>query len=385
MILSEKNCVNLALFSLFVKMLITPWATGSYEQEVIKLLNYACDALILLTVLAYIPYVLKLFSFVYFVFFILLLNLATSTLIYTDGSVFDAVNSHLRVYSPLLFFTMLASYFSKAPEFAISISIKFCVFTLILLILGLIVLPPSENRLELWWPAYFGSIHTTSFMAMSIFFISFALMMAKEMKQNILLCIGIVVFCCVFWGWGVRTVSGAILILLGVFYLNKIRFNSNQGLLRIVVISILLTFAFMIAFIFDFRTFDNFTSGRISMYGEKLDQLSNNTFFNWLIGNGAGSDLIMTDFWWWGAKGAHSDFITFLVEGGLVYFALTSYVLIRFYQFINKSKGKFLLISFIFTSLISNGYLVRPLPSYLFFFSLAIVYAFYNKRDINER
>tara|TARA_R110001592_G_scaffold148193_1_gene372973 strand:- start:4420 stop:4857 length:438 start_codon:yes stop_codon:yes gene_type:complete len=144
-------------------------------------------------------------------------------------------------------------------------------------------------------------------------------------------------------------------------------------------------FAFMITFIFDFRTFDNFTSGRISMYSEKLDQLSNNTFFNWLLGNGAGSDLIMTDFWWWAAKGAHSDFITFLVEGGLIYFGLTSYTVIKFYKLLNRSEGKLLLISFIFTSLISNGYLVRPLPSYLFFFTLAIIYAFFNKRDMNER
>ena len=385
MIFSEKTCVNLALIALFIKMLVSPWTTGNYEQEVMKLINYACDGFILLAVLAYIPFVLKLFSFVYLVFFILLLSSVTSTLIYTDGSAFDAVSSHLRVYSPFLFFTMLTSYFYRVPKFAISTSIKFCTFTVIFLVVGLVFLPSSDNRLESWWPAYFGGPHTTSFMAMSVFFISFSLFMVGEIKQNRLLFIGVVVFCCVFWGWGVRTVSGAILILLGAFYLNKMRFNNNQGLLRVVSISMLLIFAFMIIFILDFRTFDNFTSGRLSMYGVKLDQLSNNTFFNWLVGNGAGSDLIMTDFWWWEAKGAHSDFITFLVEGGLIYFGLTSYILIRFFKLFNKSEGKLLIIAFSFTSLISNGYLVRPLPSYLFFFTLAIVYAFFNKRDTNER
>jgi hypothetical protein len=385
MILSEKNCINLALFALFIKMLISPWATGSFEQEAIKSLYYACDALILLTVFTYIPYVFKVFSFIYVIFFILLLSFVTSTLIYTDGSALGAVNSHLRVYSPLLFFTMLASYFSKTPKFAVSISVKFSLFTVVLLIVGLIFLPPFENRLELWWPAYFGGAHTTSFMAMSVFFISFTLLMVGKINQNTLLFIGVVVFCCVFWGWGVRTVSGAILILLGAFYLNRMRFNNNQGILMVVVISITLMFAFMITFIVDLRTFDNFTSGRISMYGEKIDQLSNNTFLNWLLGNGSGSDLIMTDFWWWAAKGAHSDFITFLVEGGLIYFGLTSYVLIKLYKLFNLSEGKFLLISFSFTSLISNGYLVRPLPSYLFFFTLAIIYALFNKRDVNER
>jgi hypothetical protein len=279
----------------------------------------------------------------------------------------------------------LASYFSKVPKFAVSISIKLCVFTAILLIAGLIFLPSYENRLELWWPAYFGGAHTTAFMAMSIFFISFALFTVGEIKQNTLLFIGGVVFCCVFWGWGVRTVSGAILILLGAYYLNRMRFNNNQGLLWVAIIAILLVFTFLITFVIDFRTFDNFTSGRISMYGEKLDQLSNNTFFNWLLGNGAGSDLIMTDIWWWAAKGAHSDFITFLVEGGLIYFGFTSYILIKFSKLFNNSEGTFLLISFAFTSLISNGYLVRPLPSYLFFFTLAIIYTFFNKRDINER
>ena len=116
------------------------------------------------------------------------------------------------------------------------------------------------------------------------------------------------------------------------------------------------------------------------MYGEKVIQLSENSLFSWVAGNGSGSDLIETDVWWWAAKGAHSDLITFLVEGGLVYLLCTLFVMYKLYSSFERSNSRFIIIALLFTSTFSNGYLVRPLAAYLLFFSLALSFAMSTKK-----
>ena len=93
----------------------------------------------------------------------------------------------------------------------------------------------------------------------------------------------------------------------------------------------------------------------------------------WIIGNGAGSDLIETDIWWWAAKGAHSDVITFLVEGGII--SLISIMYCCYWVFIRVDyHGKLIMVGLLFTSVISNGYLVRPEAAYLLCFALALCF-----------
>lgn len=121
---------------------------------------------------------------------------------------------------------------------------------------------------------------------------------------------------------------------------------------------------------------DKISSGRLTMYGDKFELLGSYTFIEILFGRGFGSDLIVTEKWWWDEKGSHSDYITYVIENGIFYL-LTFLVVILSLIRINR-KTNLIIISLVFgyllTSLISNGIAVRPLAGYVFFMGLAFIY-----------
>lgn len=383
MLFSEKLIINIALVALFFKLLLSPWSTGDFESPVFVSLNYLCDAVILASIILYLPFVDKKFTFIYVMTLVLGLSFVLSTMLLTDNTIFKSVSAHLRVYLPLLFLTMLASFFARNPTFAINIAKKQAFFAALLLFIGLIILPVSHNRTEVWWPSYFGGLHTTAYVAMSVFFTAFSLYLSKQVKGRSVVIIGLIVFYCVFFGWGVRTITGAFLIAAGLYFIDKIRIDGLKIMQLVMFVFVPLSF-FLLIFTIDIDNLDHFTSGRLSMYAEKVDQLSRNSLFSWFFGNGAGSDLIATDVWWWAVKGAHSDFITMLVEGGLIYLGGTLFIFYKFYNLFSTSPARFLILAFLFTSAFSNGYLVRPLPCYLFYFSLALLYSQLGRENANK-
>jgi hypothetical protein len=380
---SEKLIINIALAALFFKLLLSPWSTGDFESPVFITLNYLCDGVILASIICYIPFTDQKLSFIYITAIVLALSFVLSTVLLTDNTIFKGVSVHLRVYLPLLFLTMLASFFSRNPIYAINIAKKQAIYAALLLFLGLIFLPVSHNRTEVWWPSYFGGLHTTAYVAMSVFFTSFALYLTQQIKGRSVVVIGVVVFCCVFFGWGVRTITGAFLIAAGLYLVDKFRVDGLKIMQLVMLVFVPLGF-FLLILTTDIDNFDHFTSGRLSMYSEKIDQLSRNTLFAWFFGNGAGSDLITTDIWWWAAKGAHSDLITMLVEGGVIYLGGTLFIFYKLYNMFSTSPARFLILAFLFTSAFSNGYLVRPLPCYLFYFSLALLYSQLGRKNVEK-
>ena len=118
------------------------------------------------------------------------------------------------------------------------------------------------------------------------------------------------------------------------------------------------------------------------MYGEKIDQLAGYNFFEWLFGKGSGSDLIITEIWWWEKKGAHSDVITFLIENGIIYLLLFIYMFIKLAILSVKVNLIYLviLLGCLFSSTISNGIFSRPIAGYIMFMVLAYIYL-----DVNNR
>lgn len=375
MLLSERLCIYLAMLSLVVKMAISPLATGDYQIASFRLVNYACDAGILFSVLLYLPYTYKAFLFIHSAFWLLLFFFVLSTLMYTNAGGGAAISQHLKVYLPLLFFSMLASYFHRNKASAIGFSRLIAIITAFLLVLGLLILPVSMNRMEVWWPSYFGGLHTTAYMAMAVLFISYAFVLNGRLSGRTFVVISALILLCIFFGWGVRTAASAIVLLIFFVYLRKVKLG-NAPLLLLSFPLMILGMIFILVFVVGTDEFDYLTSGRISMYQDKFKQLAGNSMINWLIGNGAGSDLIETDIWWWAAKGAHSDLLTFLVEGGVGYLLVTLAVIVKIYKLLGKSEARFFLFVFVFTSTFSNGYFTRTLPAYVFLFSLALAFAF---------
>lgn len=379
----EKVYINIALCSLCVKLLISPLATGDYLLSFVSDFNQLLDILILCCVILYIPFTLKQFSFLYIIAFISGLTYCLSTMIYTDNNVTSAITSHFRIYLPLLFFTMLASYFSKNIKFGIIISKWLCLFISILLIAGLILLPYSGNRGDVWLPSYFGGVHTTAYVALSVFFILYALLVTGEISKKIMIASGFMILATISLGWGVRTVTGAALIFIALLISTSLKTKDTTLFTSFFPLTIAVLFCIIILFVAT-PEFDIFTSGRISMYLEKVDQLVQNESLSWLIGNGAGSDLIVTDVWWWEAKGAHSDLLTFLVEGGIIYLFLIMLVFFKIYQNFIHSNIKFIVVAFLFTIIFSNGLITRPLPAYVFYVSLALAFAYLYKESDKE-
>ncbi|WP_199482744.1 hypothetical protein [Vibrio owensii] len=384
MFYTQHQIIRVSLLALLVKLVISPVSTGDYETATFSMINNICDAAILLTVLIFIPYTYNRFVLFHKTFIVLLVAFTLSTVIYTEQSAFTALVFHLKVYLPILFFAMLASYFDQEKEFAIKICRLIMVVTVLLIVIGVIILPDSNNRLNIWWPSYFGGLHTTSYAAVAVFFIAYSLYLCEKMTLIKLCFVGGVVFYSILLGWGVRTASLSIIIFFISVALNSLSINERKVLYIIFPVLILIVL-FFIVFFLGTDSFDSLTSGRISMYEEKIIQLSENSLLSWFIGNGSGSDLIETDIWWWAAKGAHSDLITFLVEGGLVYFICTLFVMYKLYSNFERSNSRFIIIALLFTSTFSNGYLVRPLAAYLLFFSLALSFAMRTKKVDYER
>lgn len=385
LVLRERSVVFLALGALALKMLIAPWATGDFSIGIMKNVSYLCDGLIMLSVLAYIPFTHSKFSFIYGVFFTLAITYSVSTILYTDKSFGSAINSHLRVFLPMLYAAMLSSFFTKRLDLAVVICKFVVIYTAFLLVIGLLILPVSYNRgAQVFWPTYFGGLHTTAYVAIATFFLCYVLHVQGSIRKWALVLIGIAVFGAIFFGWGVRTTSLSMLIFVGILFVRSQRIFGIP-LSYLVVPVFIVSLVYVLVLFLGSSEFDFLTSGRLSMYGEKMIQLSRNSAATWIIGNGYGSDLIITAIWWWEAKGSHSDILTFLVEGGLLYLGLTLFIIIKLYRYIAISEAKFLFISYLFTSLISNGYFTRTLPSYLFFFSIALIYAYIQNEKLQAK
>lgn len=61
-----------------------------------------------------------------------------------------------------------------------------------------------------------------------------------------------------------------------------------------------------------------FSSGRTGTYSDRMVLLRNRSIPTLLFGSGPGSDVVYSSVWWWEAKNSHNDFLTSLIEGGLL-------------------------------------------------------------------
>jgi hypothetical protein len=175
------------------------------------------------------------------------------------------------------------------------------------------------------------------------------------------------------FGWGVRTIALACLLFYSTLIMRRIGLRPAYFL---IIMAILITIILSAMIIFGMLTSEDIvhaTSGRLAMYLERVIFLSNNSFLEWAFGHGAGSDLMDSDVWWWGEKGAHNDFLTFLTEHGVVFLLSLMGLVYCLFTLLKCEEGRVLLLIFLMTSLMSNGYLVRPGAAYSFMFALLLL------------
>jgi len=103
------------------------------------------------------------------------------------------------------------------------------------------------------------------------------------------------------------------------------------------------------------------------MYSEKFDQISNASLSQLALGHGPGSDLIDSQQWWWGKRGAHNDYLTALIEQGMVFLLLLLLLLAFIVRYDSNRSFHIIFSAYLFASLVSNGFMSRPLCAYILF------------------
>lgn len=378
--------VYLGIAALIIKLLISPNfddVEGDVYED--KSISYICDFVILCCCFFNVRLVHKNFYFIFQMFFILLFTFTIAT-VAADGNILDSLKSLLRLFIPLLFFSVVCSYFYHRRSDLIVVCKILLVVIVTLTIVGLALLPPSVNRFQgdndgLWWPAYFNGVHTTTYIVIAACFIVFSMYRIGAVSRAFAIISMLVSFFAVAFGWGVRTttLSMIVLVLTSLYYSYVAHSYYGKSSVKVSLVLISILYGYLI---FDWDTVNALSSGRLSMYEFKYYQLMDNSLISWLIGNGAGSDLVETDFWWWEAKGAHSDVITFLVEGGIVFFIAFIFMLKNLSLLVPDDSGRSIVLALFVTSLFSNGFFVRPLALYFVLFSIALLYA---KEDSRSR
>lgn len=112
-----------------------------------------------------------------------------------------------------------------------------------------------------------------------------------------------------------------------------------------------------------------FSSGRTSVYSERLTLLADRDFVQIILGSGPGSDSFYSDSWWWDAKNSHNDFLTAVIERGVVGLGILVWYIFAFCR-ARQHETIAVAIAIVLTGALSNGLFQRPLP--LLFAALAI-------------
>ena len=310
------------------------------------------------------------------IYFIIVSALAVLVNIFTAiinrVSLFESISLSLKFFTPIYFFCALIIYSKKQNNDLRSTLLRVLFLCTSLSLVAILFFNPSLNRLNIYLPIYFANIHTNSYVITSTL-MGFSYFVYRSQNRLILVLFLILSIILLYLGYGVRTAT----LMFVIFCLPLIYFASN--VFKLLVFKILLCLPFLAAFLFLVKIeFDwiNFSSGRTLMYQQKIDQLKGFNLIDWAVGRGAGADLIQTDVWWWAKKGAHSDFITVLVENGFIYFLLIilSYLMLLILTKRTNLIFAALVISSLFSSIISNGLAFRPHANYIFYFVLAYIY-----------
>jgi len=323
--------------------------------------------------------------FLFYLIFVQILIVIISSLV-NDLSIISSVQNISRTLLPLAILVFLIN----EPRISLAYNLDklgfyLCLAVIILSVYAFLNFEPEINRGLILLPSYFGGVHTSSYILLSSFFILFTIYFKNQNNFKIkLFYITYIILCFYMFsiGWAVRTILLSIILF---FYLYFFSFKINKGpiksftflfVLILIILLILNTFN-----LFNFQNLDQFSSGRLSMYKEKLILISNFSLKEFFLGKGYGSDLIFSQVWWWAEKGSHNDYITLFYENGILFMIIFLILLNKLYKLLSTNIEKSLFIIILFTSFISNGFLTRPIAMYVIILSFLILKK--NSKEIN--
>ncbi|WP_188438308.1 hypothetical protein [Planktosalinus lacus] len=306
---------------------------------------------------------------IFITFILYILNLFTA--FYTSSELLDSLKYALKISTPIYFFCVLVVHTKltgKSIKNELVIFVAICAF---LSVIALLLFNPTFNRGSFRWPVFFSGLHTHNYVLAALFVgVSYMLKNKKWYMYSFMLAS----FLFLIIGYNVRTV------IVFYFLFIVVMLYLTSGFFRYLYAKALLFIPFVLGLALIYlRDFDwnRFSSGRLTMYEEKLDILEDYGFKDYLLGRGWGSDLIKTKEWWWEKKGSHNDFLTYVVENGIPFMIVFTLLLLSL-LFLSKRVSMILatlIIGYLLTSLLSNGFAVRPQAAYMFFMVFAYIYS----------
>lgn len=236
---------------------------------------------------------------------------------------------------------------------------------------GILALPGELVHGRGLAPAAFGGMHTSAYIICLCGLCSHVLWRRGRLGTRVnaaclaasLVLIGVV--------WNVRTTALLFLVFFAVLHA---RWTWNAIVpLGIVLSGAALAYLFVVGASVPVDSLVTFSSGRLSMWGYKLDLLASADAMQLFFGKGVGSDFMLSEIWWWAAKDSHNDYLRVVTELGIVGLALVLLVIGAQHAALGtrNREATALTIGYLAASAFSNGLLFRPLPSLMFALAMA--------------
>lgn len=293
---------------------------------------------------------------------LVLASFMTTEVLTLDGFALTTFE-YLKIVTPLLMSAVLLRLFEREP----ALVVRLMQFTLAIVWLGvigaLLFLPPSLNRGgEPFWPVYFASLHTSSYLVVVCAGLSLYLYEADHFGKRLFIAQILFSFVLVFHGWGVRTSMVAAVAFGLVYFFQHSRKAALVVFLTIVAVLTLayLPLLFGVVHLPSWDEMVELSSGRMSMWLQKADILANSTLLEWLFGHGEGSDWIVSEIWWWSAKDSHNDLIRLLNQQGLLGLGGVLWLLWVWARLFPAGVAAPLLAALLASTAFSNGIMFRP-------------------------
>lgn len=259
---------------------------------------------------------------------------------------------HASTFIMILFMFSCYQYFSKEFIFLVSITLLIEIF--LYSFFGNPVILNGSSRAQ----PIAGGLHTTGYILCSLFIIFFLLW--RQAYLSGFVTIFILSLCAyLIFGNGVRTPIIALTSFIFFYQFSNIAKAKNK-----IIYIYLLTYVSILCFmiVFPYLRLDNInsiSSGRIANYTERIYILSKRDILTFLFGTGPGTDLIVTEAWWWDEKDSHSDMLKYFWEAG---FSGIIGISVFFYYSAKRFEQALvpLLAAVLSSALISNGFISRP-------------------------
>ncbi|WP_374246650.1 hypothetical protein [Zoogloea sp.] len=279
-----------------------------------------------------------------------------------------AVFEYFKIVTPPLLSVLLLRLYEREPALVIRLMQLTLGLVWVLVVLALAVMPPSLNRGgEPFWPVYFASLHTSSYLVVVCAALSLYLFEAGHLGRRLFVAQLVFSVVLVFYGWGVRTSMVAALAFGAVVLVQRTRlapvamFVGLAGVLTLAFVPLL----FGLIHLPSWDEMVEVTSGRFSMWLQKIDILANSTLLEWMFGHGEGSDWIVSEIWWWSAKDSHNDFIRLLNQQGVMGLGAVLAILAVWAAAFPPGVALPLLAALGASTAFSNGIMFRPQASLL--------------------